>query len=158
MECVARLEIKEDIKDLTDKIHGIDKSLTEHKVHYAQRADQIDQIVERQEITNTHLAEYNNQLALHIAGVQELKAMNSNLIQYIHAIKDDIDQEFSNIEKRLEITEAPIKWWKSTKFVIYTIWSVLAAAGATYAFYTQSWVPAHIKAPPAPTAITRIVK
>jgi chromosome segregation ATPase len=154
-----RLEIKEDIKDLTDKIHAVDNSLTEHKTHYALRANQIDQIQEQQMKTNEHLAEYNNQLTLHIAGVQELKSMNSNLIKYIHAIKDDIDKEFEVIEKRLEITEAPIKWWESTKSIVYITWSVIAAVAAAYAFYFQVWTVKPDPKPMEPVApITKIIK
>lgn len=154
-----RLELKEDIRNLTEKIHSVDNSLTEHKVHYALRANQIDKLCEQQEVTNSHLAEYNNQLTLHIAGVQELKSMNSNLVKYIHAIKDDIDKEFEIIEKRLEVTEAPIKWWQSTKTFVYITWSVLAALGATYAFYFQTWVTTPTpKKTPEPVPVTKVIE
>lgn len=129
--------VSEKVDKLSDRINDVEKVTTELHATSAERLKQnermFDEIVnvrEAQQTTNSKLQEYNMQLAIHIAGVQELKKANE-LLQV------KIEQEKEEINKRLDIAELPIKWAQTTGKIAKWIVGVsagIAAAGGILKF------------------------
>ena len=131
-------EIKESISKIDEKQdhleHQLVKTHTLLEVHIEGDSllhKKIASIQDELKVTNQHLSEYNAQLAVHIAGVMELKKANE-------LFREQIDLYKKDSEIRLKKLEAPHIWAEETRK--YARWLYYIAAGVTVIFSFIKWV------------------
>jgi hypothetical protein len=117
-EQLSRLHHKQDAQ--TDKLGAIEVSVAKQQVMLEAHNVQFDRVVSEMAAMNKNVAEYNKELAVHIAGVMELKEQN-------RLMRTEIAQRDEIMGKRLDIAEKPIIWFKST--AKYLLWIGGAASG-----------------------------
>lgn len=103
-------ELADKVDSLSDKVVGMATNTIETKVllseHLRQderKQEDMRNLMLGQSAIEKHLAEYNFQLQIHIAGVAELKKANALL-------QEKIDLEKKELVERLDTAELPIKW------------------------------------------------
>lgn len=124
-------ELREDLIRIDDRVREIERHTVEQKTQLGEHIKQERTIYndvkqlgkDTSEIKTFHykinerLQDYNDQLKIHIEGVQQLKAMNE---------KFDV---------RLTYLERPLVWWKSTKKLAVVLWSIGTTVVALYFSY-----------------------
>jgi chromosome segregation ATPase len=134
----------EDIKDLKESVRELDRKqdeqtsvLTDLRISTAKQEAALvahihseEQIYDRISSVDQKMGEYNQLLAVHIEGVNQLRQTNSILEQ-----KLDLEKTVTNA--RLQILEAPLKWVMFTKDGIVLVAKIVAIAGAVAA--TAKW-------------------
>lgn len=89
--------------------------------------NKLDKIDEKVDLITTHLAVYNEQLKLHIAGVEEARKENKLLREFI-------DKHILQNNKRLMPIEEHILKEKYSKQFTRTLIKVITAVGSVIAF------------------------
>ena len=107
----------------SEKLHTIDINYTKLNSTIENHLSQENTIAKHIDSIDARLAEYNQQLAIHIAGVQELKKITATT-----------DIKVVTLDQRVEVLEAPRKAMKSFKKFMIEIGKLAVAAAAIYAF------------------------
>lgn len=125
--------LKSSLESLHEKQDQQTEKLTKLEVELATQKTLLDVYSKDQHVTaselakiNERLLEYNHELKLHIAGVQELKAQNS-------LIREELKLRDTEIKMRLDEAEKPIKWVQQTGTVVKWVAGFLTAVTAIYA-------------------------
>lgn len=123
---------RSELKQLTLDVNAIKIDIAQHKAQDDAMHQQLGDVKEALVETNQHLrhfgeklSEYNQQLAVHIAGVQEARRHNELLEKQLEAFRTDAD-------KRFEKLEAPHKWIILTYHGLKMFSYVTGAAAAIY--------------------------
>jgi septal ring factor EnvC (AmiA/AmiB activator) len=112
------------LDSLKDDIHNIhttsEVTLQKLENHFKEDSQNLENITKSLESVQEQLEVYNQELKIHIAGVNELRRNNDLLEKNILLNRQELEQ-------RLSLTEAPIKWLKTTKSIALWITAVAAA-------------------------------
>jgi ABC-type multidrug transport system fused ATPase/permease subunit len=121
---VELLHKKQDAQ--TEKLNELAISVAKQEVIVDQFAKQADRTSDELSKLNGHMANYNAELRVHIAGVAELKAMHSTM-------KQDIEEREKATNARLEVAEQPAKWAAAAAHIMKVTyhWMKWIAAFAT---------------------------
>ena len=120
--------VTDKLDKLSEKTSDIDKNLAEHKATFAEHAKQderiqqdISTIKDEVQSTNIHIAEYNAQLKIHIAGVDELRRSNDIFSQQLVLLQQgnsiqriESEKRHEMYDARLKVAEQPIQWFVTT--------------------------------------------
>ena len=90
--------------------------------------EQFKAITTTQVAMKDALQEYNMELRLHIRGVRALERRNDLLQEDLNKFKGDV-------ESRLQVAEAPVKWAQVTGSIFKWIVYLSGSAGAGYALF-----------------------
>lgn len=119
---------KEDMSEVKERTAKLEATFDQHMKQDEKMQDELSKY-------NTHLTEYNAELKVHIAGVQELRRAN-DLSERQQA------EKMAALAKRIDDVEAPRLFWQKFKKDIIDL-SKLIAAGATIAGLIK-WLFPHI--------------
>ncbi len=122
------------LEKIDEKQDQQSEQLTEIRIQAAEQKSALEAHAKQDEVMYGHLREidsrleeYNSQLATHIAGVQELRKMNTIL-------KQDLDDRTDYIGKRIDKLEEPRKLVGVAKKIVVEIGAVAVATSAIWAF------------------------
>jgi chromosome segregation ATPase len=125
--------VKSSLQSLHEKQDQQTEKLTKLEIDLATQKTILDIYSKDQSATalelskiNQRLLEYNHELKLHIAGVNELKLQNS-------LIREELKQRDIEIQMRLGQAEKPIEWIQQTGTVVKWVAGLLTAVAAIYA-------------------------
>lgn len=138
-----------------DDIKNILNQINEKQDKHSEAIEALKESVIRQEVTleshmeqdremasqiyaiNDKLGEYNAQLQIHIAGVQQLKEMNILIREELKQREKELilklETTNKEMDKRLEVAEEPIKWFKTAGRYAAWLGTIGTAIGAVYA-------------------------
>jgi chromosome segregation ATPase len=132
--------ILDQIADTQDKqassIEALKESVIRQEISLETHIDQTRQMNSKISDINDRLSEYNAQLQIHIAGVQQLKEMNTLIREELKQREKELEIKLSEahekINSRLEVAEEPIKWLKTAGVYAKWVGSIGSAIGMIY--------------------------
>lgn len=119
----------------TEKLNDLSISVAKQEVLSDNYAKQSDKMAEELRKMNEHMAVYNAELKVHIAGVLELKEQNN-------LMRTDIQKRDEILNARLEVAERPIKWFETT--YKWMKWLGAVGTAGTLMFAVVKWLAAHL--------------
>lgn len=120
---LEKIDEKQDLQ--SEHLTALRIEMSEQKVAFQAHLKQDEGMYKKISNMDEKLGEYNQHLAVHIAGVQELRKMNQ-------ALKEEFTNKSKQIETRLEKVEEPTKLLAVSKKVIVKIGEICVALAAIY--------------------------
>lgn len=125
---VKLLEIINEKQDAqNDKLEKLQISVGEQAALFQAHQKQDEAMYNQLQDVDKKLAEYNHQLELHIAGVEELRRLNDS-------VKAEAKSDISKLETRITKLEVPRKFAGVLKVIFIELGKLAIAGAAIYAF------------------------